>query len=139
VDDYAHHPTEVQATLHTVRRMFPARRLWCVFQPHQASRTARLLDELAESLENAEVVIVADIFRAREPPPERGEVSAADLAERVRRRGVEVPPVHACRQIGRLLANRLKPGDVLITVGAGDIRKTCEGWIHGRAPARAAG
>ena len=86
LDDYAHHPTEVAATLQTVRRMVPGRRVWCVFQPHQVSRTERLLDELAESLQNADRVLVAEIFRAREGAPRPGEVTAADLARRVSRR-----------------------------------------------------
>ena len=67
--------------------MFPHRRVWCVFQPHQASRTARLLDELAASLQNADKVLVAEIFRAREGDPQPGEVTAADLARRAGRAG----------------------------------------------------
>ena len=63
IDDYAHHPTEVTAALATVRRMAPHARVWCIFQPHQASRTARLLDGLAASLQNADKVLVAEIFR----------------------------------------------------------------------------
>jgi len=61
LDDYAHHPTEVAASLGTVRQMAPGRRLWCVFQPHQVSRTEHLLGELAESLQNADRVLVAEI------------------------------------------------------------------------------
>ena len=94
VDDYAHHPTEVTAALDAVRHLFPHRRVWCVFQPHQVSRTARLLDELAASLQNADRVLVAEIFRAREGSPRPGEVTAADLARRtacLRRRGVAGP------------------------------------------------
>jgi UDP-N-acetylmuramate--alanine ligase len=149
VDDYAHHPTEVVATLGTLRRMFPGRRLWCVFQPHQVSRTARLLDELAESLQNADRVLVAEIFRAREGPPRHGEVTAADLAQRIREvsavppasRGVavEVPEVHAAEDITRLLETRLAPGDVLVTMGAGDIRRICDGLIDRFREDRSAG
>ena len=60
----------------------PRARVWCVFQPHQASRTARLFEEFAASLQNADKVLVADIFRAREGDPQPGEVTAADLARR---------------------------------------------------------
>jgi UDP-N-acetylmuramate--alanine ligase len=77
VDDYAHHPTEVSAALGAVREIFPRRRVWCVFQPHQASRTARLMNELAASLQNADKVVVAEIFRAREGEFRPGEVTAA--------------------------------------------------------------
>ena len=150
VDDYAHHPTEVTATLQTLRRMFPGRRVWCVFQPHQVSRTERLLDELAESLQNADRVLVAEIFRAREGPPRDGDVTAADLARRVRevsaapsgrRAGtaVEVPQVHATEEITRLLETRLAPGDVLVSMGAGDIRRICDGLIDRFREDRSAG
>lgn len=136
VDDYAHHPTEVAAALATAGRLrssrsTPGGRLWCVFQPHQVSRTERLMDELAESLQNADRVMVAEIFRAREGPPRPGEVTAADLARRVRRQGVTVPPLHRIDQIVRLLQTDLAPGDVLITMGAGDIAKIHAGLGNG--------
>jgi UDP-N-acetylmuramate-alanine ligase len=123
VDDYAHHPTEVSATLETIRQLFPRRRVWCVFQPHQASRTARLLDELAASLQNADRVLVAEIFRAREGNPQPGEVTAADLARRTAALGVEVLPGHAAEEIVRTLETHLVPGDVLVTLGAGDVER----------------
>jgi len=129
LDDYAHHPTEVAATVETVRQMLPGRRLWCVFQPHQVCRTEHLLDELALSLQNVDRVLVADIFRAREPGPRSGEVTSADLARQIRRLGGDVTPVHTTREIIQLLETRLVPGDVLITVGAGDIRKVGEWFI----------
>jgi len=139
VDDYAHHPTEVTATLKALRQMVPGRRIWCVFQPHQVSRTERLLDELAASLQNADRVIVADIFRAREGAPKPGEVVAADLARLVRRGGIEVPPLHHGEHISRHLETQLTPGDVLITMGAGDIRRICDGLIYRFREDRAAG
>ena len=123
VDDYAHHPTEVTAALDAVRHLFPHRRVWCVFQPHQVSRTARLLDELAASLQNADRVLVAEIFRAREGSPRPGEVTAADLARRAAALGVEVLPGHTAEEIVRTLETRLAPGDVLVTLGAGDVAK----------------
>ena len=123
IDDYAHHPTEVTAALRTVRQFAPGRRLWCVFQPHQASRTERLLDELAAGLHNADKVLVAEIFRAREGPHRSGEVTAADLAARSRLGGTDVAGVHSDDEIVRYLQTHLEAGDVLITMGAGDIRK----------------
>ena len=80
IDDYAHHPTEVAATLAALRQAYPGRPVWCVFQPHQASRTHRLLDEFAASLQNADCVAIASVFRARESPDERPSATAADLA-----------------------------------------------------------
>ncbi len=139
IDDYAHHPTEVAAGLETIRQMNPGRRLWCVFQPHQASRTAHLLDELAESLKNADKVIVAEVYRAREPDPKAGEVTACDLARKVRAGGAEAVAAQATGLIVGLLASRLRPGDVLVTMGAGDIRKVCDGLLERTGKDRAAG
>jgi UDP-N-acetylmuramate--alanine ligase len=123
IDDYAHHPTEVTAALAAVRRMVPGARVWCVFQPHQASRTARLFEQFAASLQNADKLLVADIFRAREGDPQPGEVTAADLARRAAQLGVEVLPAHAARDIVETLETQLAPGDVLVTLGAGDVGK----------------
>lgn len=131
VDDFAHHPTEVRAGLVTVRQMYPGRRVWCVFQPHQASRTAYLLDSLAASLQIADQVIVAEIYRAREPAPQPGEVTAEDLARATRRRGAAVAAVHTPGPILRLLRTALRPGDVLITMGAGNIREIQDGLLQG--------
>jgi UDP-N-acetylmuramate--alanine ligase len=139
VDDYAHHPTEVAATLDALRRMFPRRRLWCVFQPHQASRTARLLDPLAASLQNADRVAVAEIFRAREGPPRGGEVTAATLAARVRARGTTTLDVHSVEEISRAVAPHLHAGDVLVTMGAGDIGRMAHGILERFREDRAAG
>ena len=124
VDDYAHHPTEIAAALRAVREAFPDRRVFCLFEPHQASRTARTLDETAVSLQNADVTLITEIFRAREPLPANGEVTAADLARSVRALGAEVPPIHGADRCAEHLAHRLRPGDVLVTLGAGNIGTT---------------
>jgi UDP-N-acetylmuramate--alanine ligase len=121
IDDYAHHPTEVTAALAAVRRMYPNAKVWVVFQPHQASRTARLLDELAASLQNADKVLVAQIFRAREGKPPPGEVTAADLAQRTAELGANVLHTRTDKEIAELLATQLAPGDVLVTLGAGNV------------------
>jgi len=139
VDDYAHHPTEVSASLSAIRERFPGQRVFCVYQPHQASRTARLLDETARSLQNADCVLVTDIFRAREPLPCKGEVSAADLADRVRCLGTETPPFHNPRQCRDFLVGQLRPGDVVATLGAGNIRETGNELILWLRENRAAG
>ena len=122
-----------------LRRMFPHRRLWCVFQPHQASRTARLLDQLAASLQNADRVAVAEIFRAREGPPRPGEVTAAALAARVRAGGAETLDVHTVEEIALPLEPHLHAGDVLVTMGAGDIGRMAYGFLERFREDRAAG
>ena len=122
-----------------VRQMYPSRRIWCVFQPHQVSRTANLLDETAQSLQNADKVSITDIFRAREPEYRPGEVTAADLAAAVRGRGTDVSHVHSFGRIERQLENELRPDDVLITMGAGDIGKISNGFADRLRKNRAAG
>ncbi len=123
IDDYAHHPTEVAASLATVRQMFPRRRLWCVIQPHQASRLKALLDELAASLHNVDKLAIAEVYRAREGAPTPGEATAADLAARLKRGGADVLAEHHPTEIARRLAIELEPNDVLVTMGAGDLGK----------------
>jgi UDP-N-acetylmuramate--alanine ligase len=123
IDDFAHHPTEVGASLAAVKLKYPGRRVWCIFQPHQASRTRALLDELAGSLHNAGKIFVADIYRAREPAACEGDVTAADVARRMRARGQSVAELHEPQAIAEFVADRLQPGDVVLTMGAGDIGK----------------
>jgi len=136
-DDYAHHPTEVAASLETLRQLYPGRRLWTVFQPHQASRTARLLDEFAASLDNTDEVLLAEIFRAREPAAGPHDVTVADLAARVRARGKPVPALHDPDAVARRLRQALRPGDVLVTLGAGDIRRVQQCLAPAGRPAAA--
>lgn len=116
VDDYAHHPTEVRATLQAARGRFPDRRLWAAFQPHTYSRTKALLDEFAEALGEADRVAVLDIYGATETD-DLG-ISAVDLVERVGRDAEVVgdPPAAAER-----LAEAASPGDVVLTLGAGSV------------------
>ncbi len=126
IDDYAHHPTEITAALQTIRQMHPGRRLWCVYQPHQALRLTRLLAETADSLQAADAVVVADVFRAREGAPIPGEADAAQLAVELQRRGVAAFAPGDAPAIVSSLATQLKPGDVLATLGAGDLRAVAE-------------
>lgn len=130
IDDYAHHPTAVRAGLATARRMHPGRRIYCVFQPHQASRTAALLDELAASLHNADQLAVAEIYRARESTTRPGSVTAADLAAKVRASGDEVWHEHNLHEIEQRLERELRPGDVLLTMGAGDIERITQSLVQ---------
>ena len=116
IDDYAHHPTEVMATLAAARQRYPDRRIWAVFQPHTYSRTQRMLYRMGESFEAADEVIVLDIYAAREV--DDGSVNAAEL--------VAASPHRAIRHIAAIgdaaafLAAHVAAGDVVITLGAGD-------------------
>lgn len=126
LDDYAHHPTEVAASLATLRQMYPGRRIVCVFQPHQASRLARLLDDFAVSLHNADIVVVADVYRAREEADTLlatgADAAGSDgLCRRLSEHGCEALRASTSREILQILKQRLRPGDVLVAMGAGDI------------------
>lgn len=139
VDDFAHHPTEVAAALMTVRQVYPDRRICCVFEPHQASRTGRLLDDFASSLHNAEKIVVAEVYRAREPGVVPGGATAAELAARLSKRGADAVHLPTYAEIKRHVQNLLRPGDVLVTLGAGDIGTIAHGIGQGIREIRKAG
>ncbi len=121
VDDYAHHPTEIRATLAAARRRFAGRPLWVMFQPHTYSRTRALLAEFAAAFADADHVIVVDIFRSREAPD---PTLSAEAIVRSMLQGANAP--REARYIPTLagaadaLVAELKYGDVLLTLGAGD-------------------
>ena len=126
IDDYAHHPTEIRATLAAARQHFPGRRLWAIWQPHTYSRTRLLLSQFAASFDSADRVVALDIYRSREQEPlEQGTlfqdtlaVSTADvMAAMDHPRAIYVPD-HA-RAAAHVL-ERITPGDVVLTLGAGD-------------------
>jgi UDP-N-acetylmuramate--alanine ligase len=116
VDDYAHHPTEIRATLAAARRRFGDRPLWVMFQPHTFSRTRALLADFAASFGEADHVVIVDIFRSREAPDP--EVSAHDIVKRMQHADVRYIP--ALVDAANYLGDVLRPGAVLLTLGAGD-------------------
>lgn len=122
IDDYAHHPTQIRATLAAARRHYGGRGLWAVFQPHTYSRTSALLDEFANSFGDADHVIVTGIYAARESDAGgRGQpisISGADIVTRMAHPDVSYV-AHLDDVIAYVLP-RLRPDDVLITLGAGD-------------------
>lgn len=139
VDDFAHHPTEVAAALATVRQIYPDRRICCVFEPHQASRTGRLLDDFASSLHNADKIVVAEVYRARESGEVPGGATAAELAARLSERGADTVHMLTYPEIERHVHDLLRPGDVLVTLGAGDIGTIAHGIGQGIREIRKAG
>ena len=124
-DDYAHHPTEVRATLETAREMFPDRRIWCVFQPHQVSRTAALFDEFSRSFGAVNELLLTPIFAARETVDQEPAELSRQLTDAVRVQGVSARFSPSLDHTLATLDHDLRPGDVLFTMGAGDI-----GQIH---------
>jgi UDP-N-acetylmuramate--alanine ligase len=126
VDDYAHHPTEIRVTLKAAREFFEARRVFVVFQPHQHSRTRFLLEEFAQSFKDADVVLIPDIYFVRDSDVERRSVSSQDLVAAVDNGKHTCLYLPTFEEIRDHLVRTLKPGDVVITMGAGDINKV--GW-----------
>ena len=118
IDDYAHHPTEIKATL-TAAQKYPHRDLWCVFQPHTYSRTKLLFPDFVEALSLADKVVLADIYAAREADP--GDISSEDLKNALTERGKEAYYFKSFDEIEAFLLQNLTNGDLLITMGAGDI------------------
>ena len=117
-DDYAHHPTEVGVTLHAARPLV-AGRLWAVFQPHLFSRTERFSEEFGHALATADVVVVTDIYAAREAPVPG--VTGELVADAARKVGAEVHYVPHRGDLASFLAPRVQPGDLVLTMGAGDV------------------
>ncbi len=128
-DDYAHHPSEISATLGAARACVSGtQKLWCTFQPHTFSRTKAFLPEFAESLALADAVVLADIYSAsREKDP--GDISSADIASLLKKKGKEVYHFHTFEEIEKFLFTHCKPEDLLITMGAGDIVSVAESMV----------
>jgi UDP-N-acetylmuramate--alanine ligase len=126
VDDYGHHPTEIRATLAAIREKYSPKRLFCVFQPHQHSRTRFLLEDFATSFSAADETIVPDIYFVRDSEAERQSVSAKDLVDRVNNAGQSARHIPDFKQIVKFLAGQVGQGDVVVTMGAGNV------WEIGR-------
>lgn len=125
MDDYGHHPAEIQAVLQAVRESYD-RRVLAVFQPHRYSRTQDLFDRFVTAFYRADLLVVTDIYPAGEAP--LPGVSAADLVEAIRAHGhKEVEYVPDLGDVPEALAPRLAPGDLVITLGAGSV------WQAGEA------
>ncbi len=129
IDDYAHHPTEIKTTLDAVRSRFGSRPIWCVFQPHMASRTKALLNDFGQSFSIVDKVILTDIFHsAREHDT---SITALDMAAAIRRYQPSVEYTGAIDETIEYLKKNLKPGMVLVTMGAGDVYHVRDSLIEG--------
>jgi UDP-N-acetylmuramate--alanine ligase len=121
VDDYAHHPSELVATLAAARQAFPGRRLVAVFQPHLYSRTVAHGEAMGRALAAADLVFVTEIYAAREQPV--AGVSGRQVAEAAARAGADARFAAVRADVGRTVREALRPGDVVLTLGAGDITR----------------
>ncbi len=120
IDDYAHHPDEIRATIETAK-LCPHKKMWVVFQPHTYTRTKALMNEFAQELSKADAVILADIYAAREK--NTLGISSADLMEKIKTLGTETYYFPSFLEIENFLRKNCSSEDLLITMGAGDVVK----------------
>lgn len=123
IDDYAHHPTEIEATLHAAKN-YPHKTTWCVFQPHTYTRTKALLSDFAKALTLADRVVLASIYAARET--DTLGISSADVQALIQEMGTPCEYFETFDEIENYLLENCEPGDLLITMGAGDVVKVGE-------------
>jgi UDP-N-acetylmuramate--alanine ligase len=129
VDDYGHHPTEIRATLVAAKLGSAGRRMVVLFQPHRYTRTQDLMDEFARSFNNADVLMVSDIYAASEDPIPG--ISAESLVEAVHRFGhKDARYAGALDDAARALLEEVRPGDMVITLGAGNVYRVGEKLVE---------
>lgn len=123
IDDYAHHPTAIRATLRTVREEYPSARIRTLFQPHQTTRTEQLMDQFAASFVDADEILVAPVFGAREQAASPQSSAAQILAEKIAHRGQTAAFVESLDLLRARGEDGLRTGDVVVMIGAGDINR----------------
>ena len=125
-DDYAHHPTEIRATLAGARARFPKARIWAVWQPHTYSRTKTLFLDFARAFKDANEVIVTEVYAAREPKEEFTSAEVVSAMPHMSARYIKTLP-----EVTEYLLNHLKSGDVLLVLSAGDADQVCTDVLKG--------
>jgi len=130
LDDYAHHPTEIRASLQAIHQRYQPKRIWCVFQPHQYSRTRFLLDDFAESFKLADITIVPEIYFVRDSQAAKREINSQILVERMQANGTKTIFIDSFGAICDYLKTEVRPGDLVVTMGAGDIWKVADEYIQ---------
>lgn len=133
INDYAHHPTEIKATLQAAREKFPKRRIICVFQPHQRQRTELLFRDfvrvLAEVDGKGDKIILAKIFEVAGREKKKKKISSYDLVREIKKLGRDIVYLEKFSQIIQALKKEIKPEDVVLIMGAGDVWKLSESLI----------
>ncbi len=130
LDDYAHHPTEIRASLQAIREKYAPQRLWCIFQPHQYSRTRFLLDDFAESFKLADITVVPEIYFVRDTADSKSKVNAETLVERIGQHGCQALFIQDFSGILDHLKENVTSGDLVVTMGAGTIWKVADEYIQ---------
>lgn len=126
IDDYAHHPAEIRATLEAAQK-YPHKKIWCVFQPHTYTRTIALLNDFLEAFRLADHVIITDIYAAREL--DEGKIHSKTLADQIR--GVaDVRYIKDFEEISDFIYTNIQSEDLVITMGAGDVHRIGESLVN---------
>lgn len=132
IDDYGHHPTEVKATLEGLRSIYPdrSRKVWCVFQPHQYSRTKFLLNDFARSFTETDTVIIPDIYAVRDTEEDIKSVNSEVLVDEINKLQKKAIYLKTFEEIVDFLSNNVKSDDIIITIGAGPVYKVGEMFLE---------
>lgn len=130
VDDYAHHPTEVRVTIEAALRRYDPKRTWVIFQPHQQERTRRLMDGFAGSFAGADEIIVPDVYGARETSETQTVRCSEQLVQRIRQCGGNARYVPDLAAVAGLVTEQLSAGDLVLTMGAGDVWKVADELVE---------
>ncbi len=130
LDDYAHHPTEIRASLAAIRQRYQPKRIWCIFQPHQYSRTRFLLDDFAQSFKFADITIVPEIYFVRDSESAKKQVNSQVLVERIQASGAQAMFIDDFGRICDYLKSNVAAGELVVTMGAGDIWKVADEYIQ---------
>jgi UDP-N-acetylmuramate--alanine ligase len=129
ISDYAHHPKEIAASIAAMHQRFPNQRIFVIFQPHQYSRTRKMLPEFAEAFRTAWVTYVTDIYAARDSQEDRRSVSALDLVRQMNHIGLLAHYVPEFHEIEQIIVGDVIPDDVVLIMGAGDINQVAHNII----------
>lgn len=120
IDDYAHHPTEIKATFDAAKQ-YPHKKIWCIFQPHTYSRIKTLFKGFTQAFEGVDTVVITDIYAAREK--DNGEIHIMDLVNEINKQSNNATYMNDFEEIADFIVKNVKPGDIVFTMGAGDISK----------------
>lgn len=123
IDDYAHHPTEIQTTLAAIRETFPRSRILCIYQPHQYNRTIHFLKEFGNSFNDVNQVIVPNIYEVRDSKADVAQISTDTLVHEIRQHNKNALNGDGFRKTAKYIKENHKNFDVIVTMGAGDINK----------------
>jgi UDP-N-acetylmuramate--alanine ligase len=135
IDDYGHHPTEIQATLRAVKERFPDKKIWCVFQPHQYSRTRVFLNDFARSFGDAHLVLLPEIYEARDGDAEKQKISSEHLKRKLDENGKAALFMPSFDHVVAFLEDKVDSSVVVVTMGAGNVDEVARRFL--KAPARA--